>query len=141
MLFEVLNRLGIFRYTSTDRLVKEVWGGDFTIKGGTISASSLTLKDGQYYAIVGSDFNDGVYQYGIDVLMDETFNGRVYVLRYNKAFFDLVEEMEMWNENHAAQLDSPYSSESFGGYSYTKDTDSSDVWKKFDKRLSQWRKV
>lgn len=141
MLYEVLNRLGIFRYTNAGQLVKEVVQGDFAISDGVISSSSLTLSDGQYYAILGSDMNDGVYQFGIDTLIDERFSGSVYVLRYNRAFFDLVTEMEEWNEKNGDKLNSPYTSESFGGYSYTKDSNASDVFKVFEPRLRGWKKA
>jgi hypothetical protein len=48
-------------------------------------------------------------------------------------------------EKKAKETVSPYNSESFGGYSYTKATDSSGTpisWEKaFAKRLNKWRKI
>ena len=42
------------------------------------------LANGQYFRIVGSLFNDGVYQYPAD-LTDETFTGSVWALSLPKA--------------------------------------------------------
>lgn len=139
MLFDVLNRLGIFRYGRDSKLVSGVYEGVHKIADGILCLPHL--MDGQHYAIIGSVFNDGVYVYGVDQLTDEVFSGKVYALRNNRAFFDLVSEMEAWQSEHANQLDGVFTSESFGGYSYTKDANASTVWDKFDSRLSQWRKV
>lgn len=140
MLFEVLSYLGIFRYGRDSNLVQEVYAGEHKIDGGVLSLPGLL--PGQHYAIIGSVLNDGAYVYGEDTpLADEVFNGRVYALRGSKAFYDLVDEMAEWQANHAKDIDTPYTSESFGGYSYTKDANSSSVFKKFESRLSPWRKV
>jgi hypothetical protein len=59
-------------------------------------------------------------------------------------FIALAAEIEEYNRSDAGKA-SPYTSESFGGYSYTKATnsDGSPVsWQKvFAKRLNAWRKI
>ena len=45
------------------------------IVGGTFSVDFL--KQGQYFRIVNSDFNDGVYKYPATGLKDEEFNGSI----------------------------------------------------------------
>ena len=94
-----------------------------------IENSSLELpflQDGQYYRICGSVFNDGLHKYGdsADRLQDETFSGTVWALAIPKAVVELSEKIEEWQKKNGDAVASPYSSESFGGYSYTKATDS-----------------
>ena len=50
--------------------------GTFTISGGSIAPLDF-LQEGQYFRIVGSVFNDGVYQYPAASLTDEVFEGAV----------------------------------------------------------------
>lgn len=96
--------------------------GDFFIVDGEFSPS-FSIQDGQYYRIVGSVFNDGVYIRGQEELKDETFNGAIWLMKPPKDFLKLVEDIEAWQEKYGG-VDSvsmsPYSSESFGGYSYSK---------------------
>lgn len=118
--------------------------GKWEIKNGKIA---LPLLEGQYFRIVGSVFNDGVYKYGEDLsLTDETFEGSVWGLIIPKPVLDLVKEIEAWEAKNGAVANSPYQSESFGGYSYTKATDTKTggalTWQSvFAPRLSLWRKV
>ena len=95
----------------------DVHGGDFTITGGTISLPFL--KAGQYFRIVGSVFNDGVHQYPAQDLHDEEFYGAVWAMYVPKDVVELSTEIDEWCEKNANALNSPYQSESFGGYSYT----------------------
>lgn len=53
------------------------------------------LANGQYFRIVGSLFNDGVYQYPAE-LTDETFTGSVWALAIPKALLSTVEEITAW---------------------------------------------
>ena len=46
--------------------------GTYAIESGTFSVDFL--QHGQYFKIHGSVFNDGVYQYPVDNLRDETLN-------------------------------------------------------------------
>ena len=97
--------------------------GTFSIVDGQIQALSY-LQPNQYFRVIGSVFNDGVWQYrpGGDTegMTDETFDGTVWAMQIPPAFLALAAEIESWNTTNAAVLSSPYQSESFGGYSYTK---------------------
>lgn len=123
--------------------VREVYRGNFTIKDGSIAPLNF-LQDGQYFTIVGSVFNDGVYKYPTDVLIDETFDGTIRTMAVPPAVIALAEEIKAYNESDVAKP-SAYTSESFGGYTYTKATDKNGVvasWKTvFASRLNKWRKI
>lgn len=97
--------------------------GSYTISGGKMQALPF-LKDGQYYRIIGSVFNDGVWQYQPDgeapAMKDETFDGTIWAMCVPPAFLALAAEIEEWTAANADALNSPYQSESFGGYSYSK---------------------
>lgn len=117
--------------------------GDFTISGGTFAPSDF-IKDGQYFRIVGSTFNDGVYRCPATGLTDETFTGAVWAMSVPPDFIALSTEIEEYNNSDAGKA-SPFTSESFGGYAYTKATDSNGApigWQKaFANRLNLWRKI
>ena len=117
--------------------------GKFTISGGSIAPLDF-LQEGQYFRIVGSVFNDGVYQYPAASLTDEVFEGAVWAMAVPPTLIALAAEIEAYNESDAGKA-SPYTSESFGGYSYTKATDSKGApigWQKaFASRLNKWRKL
>lgn len=122
----------------------EVYPGDFTVQNGEIELPFL--QTGQYFRVIGSVFNDGVYQYPASDMTDEVFNGAIWALAIPKAFLDLVGEIESWQEKNGASANSPFSSESFGGYSYSKSTDPTTggavTWETaFRKQLNQWRKI
>ena len=121
----------------------------FTISDGSIELSDMV--EGQYFRIIGSIFNDGVYQYPASNLTDETFDGAIWGLAIPKDFLDLVAEIETWQAKYGA-IDSvamsPYTSESFGGYSYSKNVGSSDgasssgTWQStFASRLNKYRRI
>ena len=84
------------------------------------------LQEEQYYRICGSVFNDGLHKYGDfeDDLQNETFTGTIWALAVPKAVVNLAEKIAEWQTKNGDAVASPYSSESFGGYSYTKATDS-----------------
>ena len=117
--------------------------GKFEISGGSIALLDF-LQDGQYFRIIGSVFNDGVHQYPVPDLTDEVFNGAVWAMAVPPAVIDLASEIEEYNNSDAGKP-SPFTAESFGGYSYTKATDASGApigWQKaFASRLNQWRKL
>ena len=111
----------------------------YTIEDGGITLPFLV--DGQYFRIVGSLFNDGVYQYPAE-LTDETFDGSVWALAIPKALLSTVEEITAWTAKNGDS--GPYTSESFGGYSYSKATNSKGLavgWRDvFAAQLSPWKK-
>ena len=117
--------------------------GTFTISGGSIAPLDF-LQEGQYFRIVGSVFNDGVYQYPATSLTDEVFEGAVWAMAVPPTLIALSAEIEAYNDSDAGKA-SPYTSESFGGYSYTKATDANGApigWQKaFASRLNKWRKL
>ena len=117
--------------------------GTFTISGGNIAPLDF-LQEGQYFRIICSVFNDGVHKYGEAKLIDETFNGAVWAMAVPSVVVALADEIKAYNESDAGKA-SPYTSESFGGYSYTKATDENGAligWQKaFASRLNKWRKL
>jgi hypothetical protein len=141
MLYEVMRHLyGTMVYKWP---VKELYGGEFKIENGSISLPFLL--DGQYFRIVGSVLNDGVYKYPATDLTDETFHGAIWALAVDPALVELSEEIAEWQKQNKKAVESPFQSESFGGYSYTvknSGNGESYSWKKaFASRLNQWRKI
>ena len=120
--------------------------GTFTIEGGELAVSFL--QEGQYFRIIGSIFNDGVHQYPIASLHDETFSGAVWALAIPEAVISLSNDIDNWQNKYGAvdsAAMSPFSSESFGGYTYSKASGSSGSasdWRSaFANRLNRWRKI
>lgn len=125
--------------------------GVFKIQNGHLDRID-GVQSGQYIRIVGSVFNDGVYQYPPEDLTDETFDGGVWLLAIPKDVVKLSEEIDAWNNKYCS-IDSaamsPFNSESFGGYSYSKtaggasgSANSPTSWQSvFAKRLNRWRKI
>ena len=138
--------------------IKEPNPNTYTISGGAISPLPEVLE-GQRIWIVGSALNDGVYTYhaaGLKdddntanaTLADETFSGSVCTLAVPKDVIALAGEIAAWTAANADALNSPYTSESFGGYSYTKataagaDAGGALTWQsQFKSRLSPYRKI
>ena len=102
----------------------------YTIEDGKLTLPFLV--NGQYFRILGSLLNDGVYKYangtaldetGTEItLIDETFDGSVWALAIPKGFLSMVEEITAWTAKNGDG--GAYTSESFGGYSYSKATNS-----------------
>lgn len=126
--------------------------GKFTVSDGTITGNGISLQDGQYFRIVGSVFNDGVHLFPASSLVDEVFEGSVWAMAVPPAVIALANEIEEWQKKYGgvgSVLMSPYQSESFGGYSYSKSgggsgdgTSLSGTWQgAFSSRLNRWRKI
>ncbi len=123
--------------------------GNFTIINETITPS-VGLIEGQYYRIVGSIFNDGVHAYS-DVLVDEPeFHGAIWKMHVPQDVIELANDIDAWQKNYGAidsQAMSPFTSESFGGYSYSKGSSdsgftSSNSWQNvFASRLNSYRRI
>ena len=96
--------------------------GDFAIVNGQITPSLDYPTN--YIRITGSHLNDGVHLISDADLIDEgEFHGSVWIMSPPKAFLDLVAEIETWQEKNGgadSPAMSPFQSESFGGYSYSK---------------------
>ena len=130
---------------------KTKYFGDFVISDNSIAysdGSSLPLVEGQCFRIIGSTLNDGVYKLGTDTLKAEEFNGAVWSMAVPPALLNLIEEISTWATSNKDAIDSPYQSESFGGYSYTKAGGTSAgnageiSWQsQFAARLAPWRKI
>ena len=121
-----------------------IHSGTFSIKDGGITLPFLV--DGQYFRIIGSVFNDGLHQYPATNLVDEKFSGAIWALAIPTAVVDLADEIQKWQEKNGEVASSPFSSESFGGYSYSKATDAETggavTWQSaFKRQLSAWRKI
>lgn len=123
----------------------DVHEGEFVVRNGSITLPFLQTN--QYFRICGSVFNDGLHQYPVGDLVDETFTGSIWALAVPKAVIDLSVEIEAWQEKNGESVASPYQSESFGGYSYTKrsagnDSGTLNGWQgAFRGRLNDWRKL
>lgn len=120
--------------------------GTYIIEGGSIELPFLI--PGQYFRICGSVFNDGVYQYGSQQLEDETFTGSVWALAVPVTFLRLADEIQKWRDSYEDKANSPFQSESFAGYTYTKASGNAanggnvTGWQGvFAGRLAQWRKI
>lgn len=95
--------------------------GNFTISDGAIDA--IGLKEGQYFRIVGSTFNDGVHVYPANDLKDEEFNGSVWSMAVPQTVIAIVSDISEWQTKYGninSEAMSPFASESFAGYSYSK---------------------
>ena len=128
--------------------VKDVYRGKYEIAANTINLPFLV--NGQYFKIVGSVLNDGLYEYPTNELQDEIFEGEIWALAIPRAIITLSEEVDDWIEKYGEQAASPYQSESFGGYSYSKKSSGSQSsnhgdafnWQDvFRSRLNHWRKI
>lgn len=127
MLYEVCKEINNF--FETEKVFK-----DFTISNGHVSPSDFLLAN-QYFRICGSVYNDGIHKLS-DALTDEEFKGSVWKMSIPQDFLDLSNEIETFNNKNEV---SPFSSESFGGYSYAK---SGNTWQSaFSERLNMWRKI
>lgn len=132
--------------------------GNFEISGGVLSPADFLLE-GQRFRIVSSALNDGLYTYhsaGIKddddktavVLYDEVFGGTICALGIPREVLQLSKEIGDWITKYGDVVNGPYSSESFGGYSYTKASNNSGSgsgaagWQQvFSDRLKAWRKL
>ena len=113
----------------------------YVISGGKIDLPFVAA--GQYFRVVGSVFNDGVYKYADDLkLTDEEFDGEIWALAIPPALLKLTQEIEEWQGKNGTAAASPFVTESFGGYSYSKASSGSVSWiSTFAARLNRWRKI
>lgn len=116
--------------------------GSFVVANGAVSPLPSGVNNGQYIRIVGSLFNDGIHLLPAIGLVNESFKGAVFALAIPAELVALDAEIDAFVAQNVA---SPYVSESFGGYSYTKSTDANGAaisWQgAFRSRLDRWRKV
>lgn len=133
---------------------KEKYFGAFEIHDGTITAAGNSnlynapdFLNGQYFRICGNCWNDGIHQWPDDEMTDEVFSGSIWLLAIPEPVIKLAQEIQAWRykyESVDSAAMSPYSSESFGGYSYSKSGEGATCvsWKTaFASRLNAWRKI
>ncbi len=133
---------------------RERYFGTFEIRDGGVfaGADALPLQDGMYFRIIDSFFNDGVHKYPDLEMRSESFTGAVWLMAVPAPVIKLSEDIDAWRAKYeatdAASM-SPYMSESFGGYSYSKGSSYTGTgsgggtsWKSvFNARLNPWRKL
>lgn len=146
MLDEICAEIKNYFLRSSDDIII----GDFTISDGVISPS-FDFDDCDYIRIVKSKKNDGVHKVSEMQLADETFHGAIWRMYPPMSFFALVQEISSWQEANGAADSvamSPFNSESFGGYSYTKSgsgsagSSSVPTWQSvYASRLKRYRRV
>jgi hypothetical protein len=133
------------------------WIGEITLDAsGQIKSGDevITLQEGQYFRIVQSTFNDGVHQYPVDSFKSETFNGAIWAMAIPPQVLQLAEDIKAWHDKYGnidSAAMSPFNSESFAGYSYTKSGGGSaaglasggaGTWQGvFASRMKLWRKI
>lgn len=125
--------------------------GKFAIVGGTISVPGL--QNDQYFRIIGSVFNDGVHKYPVSGLKDEEFEGAIWSMAVPQTVIDLASDIAAWQAKYGtveSQSMSPFNSESFGNYSYSKGSifagssgsGNPNSWQAvFASRLNKWRRI
>ena len=132
--------------------------GTFTITDGSISVEGLL--DGQRFRIRGSALNDGIYTYHDEAIKDdddaneialssETFTGYVDLMGVPRDVLAITSQIAAWVAKYGGtDALGPYTSESFGGYSYTKKSgtdahgNNTDDWRSiFGKSLNAYRKI
>lgn len=143
MLTEVCEYLNNYFWLQKINVKLSIIGGTFTLP---------ELKEGQYFRILGSLFNDGVHQYPATDLEDEEFEGQIWSMAVPRTVIDLVSDIEAWQTKYGdvnSEAMSPFTSESFGNYSYSKSSSQSgngtiisNSWQNtFASRLNKWRRL
>lgn len=129
---------------------RDIKTGTFTLVSGT--APLTEILNGQYFRIVNSALNDGVWcntNEDLKQLRSEIFNGEIWLMAVPRDFEELCNDIAEWRKKNEAVESvnmSPFTSESFGGYSYSKSGTSSGngatTWKtQFAKRLNTYRRI
>ena len=101
--------------------------GEISIVSGEIfcNGEKITLEEGQYFALFRSRIPLGVFDV---VPADKNFFGSVWLMDVPKAILDANTWAEEWkakNGSATSEANSVFQSESFGGYSYNKGTNTS----------------
>lgn len=101
--------------------------GEISIVNGVIfcNGKTITLDEGQYFALFRERIPLGVFN---EVPADKTFVGSVWLMDVPKDVLDADKWADDWmkaNGGAGSEANSPFQSESFGGYSYNKGSNSS----------------
>ena len=123
--------------------------GKFSIEDGSVTISAL--KNGQYFRIIGSTFNDGVHIYPATDLHDEEFEGTIEAMAIPAVVIAIASDIKDWQTKYGgadSAAMSPFNSESFNGYAYSKsgsgnaNSGSNVTWQDvFGGRLNKYRKL
>lgn len=122
--------------------------GHFSVENKSLTVSGL--KDGQYFRILGSTFNDGVHVYPANDLVNEVFDGEIWAMAVPSTVIALTSEITAWQGKYGqatSEALSPFNSESFSGYSYSKSGSSvsggaATTWQDvYAGRLNKYRKL
>lgn len=122
-----------------------IYNGKYSIEDCGITLPFL--RDGQYFRIIGSLFNDGLHRYGPDMeaLQDETFDGTIWAMAVPREVVKLSEEMAEWEAKNGEKAIGIYQSESKADYSYSKFTNGNGgpitVWDAFRAQLKSYQKL
>lgn len=120
----------------------------------TVDGETPSLQTGQHYRLIGTVFNDGVHVWGADDLTPENdVDATLWEMRVPYNVIDLANDIAAWQDKYGrvgSENMSPFSSESFNGYSYSKASGGSSTggggstvdWRSaFASRLNRWRKI
>lgn len=149
MLNEICQYLKNYFDVNDDHVTLPSWSGTFTISEGKIDLDGK-IMEGQFFRIQNSIFNNGVFKYPAKDLVDETFTGKIQAMAVPKEVEEISTQVEEWVLKFGgadSAANSPYNSESFAGYSYSKggtSSESSDTpawWAAFGGRLARYRKL
>lgn len=151
MLNEVCAYLNNYFDVNADHVALPSWRGEFVVSNGILDLGEK-ITDGQYFRIQNSIFNDGVHEYPAINLHDETFTGKIQAMAVPSDLIAIVGEITAWMDKYGgadSTANSPYNSESFGGYSYSKSPGGASIegsgmpawWGTFGGRLARWRKL
>ena len=99
--------------------------GKFKVVDEALVNMPAEIQEGQYFRILGSVFNKGVYKYdnSLKLINEREFEGSVWLLAIPQDFVALAEEIDAWQTKYGgvdSAAMSPYTSESMGNYSYSK---------------------
>lgn len=157
MLTEICAYLKNWFDMKSDHTYLAEYKGAFTITDGVITdaaGNAVTFLDGQYFRIIDSVLNDGVWKYGAQSgLRNETFEGTIRGMAVPSDLVDIADDIEAWQQKYGSSESdamSPFASESFGGYSYSKpagvtggtEGGSGASWQSaFGTRLARYRKI
>lgn len=120
---------------------KDKLSGDFTITNGSLNLGD-SAKNGQYFRVIGSTFADGIHQNPSVFEQDESFSGCIWLMKIPMQFIRDAVLIKDWIDKYGDESSaSPYTSESFDNYSYSKDSTAKGGWKsQFGTTISRWRK-
>ena len=134
------------------------YSGTVHIENGvvTVDGETPTLQTGQYYRLVGTVFNDGVHRWGFglqDLTPEADVDATLWEMRVPPDVVELASDIAAWQDKYGrvgSENMSPFSSESFNGYSYSKASGGGSTggggstvdWRSaFASRLNRWRKI